>query len=143
MVCLAKPWSSYCYVQPLAHPPGKPVLMLSAQAAQAHNIHIKHFKKIPLADLEMVMPEKHIYVPPSVLLQVGGCWPVGLCTHVVGHGSRVCRGDAECAVVSCSVLCCGTCHEVPSCEHTSVMDGWIACPLLTKGSGRSRHPGGR
>ena len=44
---------------------------MCVQAAQARNIHIKHFKKIPLADLEMVMPEKHIYVPPSVLLQVG------------------------------------------------------------------------
>jgi hypothetical protein len=41
-----------------------------AQAVLARNMHVKHFKGIPLADLEMVMPEKHIYVPPSALVQV-------------------------------------------------------------------------
>ena len=40
------------------------------QAFLARNMHIKQFKSIPLADLELVLPEKKIFVPPTVLLQL-------------------------------------------------------------------------
>lgn len=39
-------------------------------AVAARNIHIKQFTGIPLADLEMVMPEKKVFVPPSVFVQL-------------------------------------------------------------------------
>lgn len=32
---------------------------------------IRHFSQIPLADLEMVIPDKTVFVPPMVFVQVG------------------------------------------------------------------------
>lgn len=42
------------------------------------NIHIKQFVDIPLADLEMVMPEKKIFVPPSVFVNLAVTALMGL-----------------------------------------------------------------
>ncbi|GAB4813285.1 hypothetical protein N2152v2_000331 [Parachlorella kessleri] len=39
-------------------------------AIAARNIYLKHFQSIPLADLELVLPEKTVFVPPTTLLQL-------------------------------------------------------------------------
>lgn len=55
------------------------------QAVLGRNLHIKHFRGIPLADLEMVLPEKHIFVPPSVFIQVPSwVWVAGVGLGWVG-----------------------------------------------------------
>lgn len=33
-------------------------------------MHIKHFKRVPLADLDLVMPERTTFVPPVVVVQL-------------------------------------------------------------------------
>lgn len=54
----------------------------------AHNIHLKRFSAIPLADLEMVMPEKKVFVPPSVLLQLAAAVVVAVAGLVATLFSR-------------------------------------------------------
>lgn len=34
------------------------------------NIHIKRFKDIPIADLEMIFPDKKVYLKPLLLFQL-------------------------------------------------------------------------
>lgn len=43
--------------------------MLLQDIAQ-RNIVIKSFSNIPLADLEMIFPEKKVYIKPFVLIQL-------------------------------------------------------------------------
>ena len=50
--------------------PRKDSVPCALQAIAARNIHLKRFQSIPLADLELVLPEKTVFVPPTTLLQL-------------------------------------------------------------------------
>ncbi|KAL4440158.1 hypothetical protein ABPG75_003159 [Micractinium tetrahymenae] len=54
-------------------PPGEKEVLREGEAdpaALARNIQIRQFTGIPLADLEMVMPEKKVFVPGTVFIQL-------------------------------------------------------------------------
>lgn len=40
------------------------------QALERRNVHIKRFAEIPMADVEMVFPDKKIYLKPLLLIQL-------------------------------------------------------------------------
>ena len=44
--------------------------MLCLQEIAQRNIVVKSFSNIPLADLEMIFPEKKVYIKPFVLIQL-------------------------------------------------------------------------
>ena len=41
-----------------------------AQRLAKRNIHVKRFDDIPMADTEMIFPDKRVYVKPIVLIQL-------------------------------------------------------------------------
>lgn len=55
------------------------------------NIEIKQFRGIPMADLEMVMPEKKVFVPPQVFVQMA----VALIGGLVGLVTALRRGEDD------------------------------------------------
>ena len=48
----------------------KPYESAHAQALERRNINIKRFDEIPMADAEMVFPDKKIYLKPLLIIQL-------------------------------------------------------------------------
>ena len=62
------------------------------------NIELKQFRGIPIADLELVMPEKKVFVPPKVFVEMAVTLIGGLVAMMAGGGRE---GVAICSVEAC------------------------------------------
>ena len=47
------------------------------------NIHLKRFQDVPLADLEMIFPDKKVYLKPLLLIQLFITMFVGLISVLI------------------------------------------------------------
>ena len=53
------------------------------QADLGRNIHIKRFQDVPLADMEMIFPDKRVFLKPLLLLQLFVTIVIGLISVLV------------------------------------------------------------
>ena len=86
---------------PLAFSSLAPPTLTPPPPASLHlqrNIELKQFRGIPIADLELVMPEKKVFVPPKVFVEMAVTLIGGLVAMMAGGGRE---GVAICSVEAC------------------------------------------
>lgn len=61
--------------------------MFGVQEVARRNIHVKRFSDIPMADVEMVFPEKKIWLKPIMFIQLAATLIAGLIAGIVSFRS--------------------------------------------------------